>query len=145
MHKHLLHIHSCALDKYEINLYFEAGKAALWYLLSLLSMIMTAKVRHTLTIELSLWFFQCSPIRTNEHLPSNRSATRTKLRNRPGGTRCTSIFHFLKFYGHNFLWLFGSLWCTSIFMFQSFIGLTFCGCFGVYGVLILCRAFNAAS
>ncbi|RZR81324.1 hypothetical protein BHM03_00007519 [Ensete ventricosum] len=29
---------------------------------------------------------QCSPIRTNEHMPSNRSATRTKLRNRPGGT-----------------------------------------------------------
>ncbi|RRT65708.1 hypothetical protein B296_00040892 [Ensete ventricosum] len=28
----------------------------------------------------------CSPIRTNEHMPSNRSATRTKLRNRPGGT-----------------------------------------------------------
>ncbi|CAL9165248.1 unnamed protein product [Musa hybrid cultivar] len=27
----------------------------------------------------------CSPIRTNERLPSNRSATRTKLRNRPGG------------------------------------------------------------
>ncbi|CAD5166421.1 unnamed protein product [Musa acuminata subsp. malaccensis] len=51
-----------------------------------------------LTRQVKSHLFQCSPIRTNEHLPSNRSATRTKLRNRPGGTRCTSIFHFLKFF-----------------------------------------------